>query len=557
MLTRFGRLFIVVMLSLVISFMSANSTICADDNTTSAAGYEGGDDSNAEEITPDLDIEPEFVEVGKNTLFGENAGRDIDSLKAFHNTFLGFKSGLLTTTGSRNTFLGSLAGRSNIIGSDNVFIGYQAGFNETGWNKLYIANSKGTPLIYGNFKTGNVGIGTTTPAAKLEVDGNISVLGRRDVRFWNADNTKTAYIYGGTVGEGSLTMQTSMIAIHITENGNVGIGITDPMAKLDVTGLSTLPIVQGINMSTGAGVRGESNSGRGVYGKNNTLGNYGQLGDSKSGVYGETFSPLGAGVWGKDNSSIAAGVYGEGDHYGVKGTGGTAGVYGESTNGDGVYGESIDGNAGYFSGNVYITGDLSKGSGTFVQPHTKDPSKEIKYAFFEGPEHAVFLRGTAQLKDGKAIIELPEHFRIVAAQQGVSVQFTPRSSDTFGLAAIEVSTEKIVVEELKGEKHTYEFDYFITAVRAGFEEHKPVVANKHFRPGRNETVEEFERRFSKDDMTTRAMRTMLISNGILTEDGKLDMAMVETLGWIFAEKAEDKGGDKFVDKELYLSRSEY
>ena len=50
----------------------------------------------------------------------------------------------------------------------------------------------------------------------------------------------------------------------------------------------------------------------------------------------------------------------------------------------------------------------------------------------------------------------------------------PRSTDTFGLAAIDVTKEHIEVRELKGGTSTYEFDYFITAKRGGFEGHAPI-----------------------------------------------------------------------------------
>jgi hypothetical protein len=59
-------------------------------------------------------------------------------------------------------------------GSGNVFLGYQAGYNETGSNKLYIANSStSTPMIYGDFTSGNVGIGTNNPTERLYVVGTI------------------------------------------------------------------------------------------------------------------------------------------------------------------------------------------------------------------------------------------------------------------------------------------------------------------------------------------------------------------------------------------------
>jgi hypothetical protein len=86
-----------------------------------------------------------------------------------------------------------------------------------------------------------------------------------------------------------------------------------------------------------------------------------------------------------------------------------------------------------------------------------------------------------------------------------------------------------------GGKGNASFDYFITAVRAGFEEHKPVAANTHFRPSGNETVKDFEDRYAGDDISTKAIRSMLISNGLLTKDGKLNIAMVEELGWTVAE----------------------
>jgi hypothetical protein len=212
------------------------------------------------------------------------------------------------------------------------------------------------------------------------------------------------------------------------------------------------------------------------------------------------------------------------------------GVVGSSNGGGyGVYGYSNGGFAGYFDGDFFIAGHLTKGSGSFVQPHPKEPTKELVYAFFEGPEHAIFLRGKTKLIGGKAVIETPEHFRVVAGDEGIMVQFTPRYVDTFGLAAVEVTKEKILVQELKGGTNTYDFDYFITAKRAGFEKHEPIQPNQHFKAD-NVTKEMFERRYAKtDDMTIAAMRNLLISNGILTKDGKLNMEMVSRLGWTLKE----------------------
>jgi hypothetical protein len=77
------------------------------------------------------------------------------------------------TTGGYNSAIGYGAGYKNQTGSGNVFLGYKAGYNETGSNKLYIANSDANPLIYGNFSTGRVGIRTTNPKGTLDVNGPI------------------------------------------------------------------------------------------------------------------------------------------------------------------------------------------------------------------------------------------------------------------------------------------------------------------------------------------------------------------------------------------------
>jgi hypothetical protein len=112
------------------------------------------------------------TEGSANTFLGISAGSS--NTTGFSNTFLGQAAGILNTEGYANTFVGTEAGRRNTTGTGNVFIGYQAGSYETGSNKLYIANGfvDANTLIYGDFSTGNVGIGTTSPGSfRLYVNG--------------------------------------------------------------------------------------------------------------------------------------------------------------------------------------------------------------------------------------------------------------------------------------------------------------------------------------------------------------------------------------------------
>jgi hypothetical protein len=96
-----------------------------------------------------------------NTTGSSNSGMGIDALYS-------------NSSGYGNTAVGFGAGYKNSTGDNNVFLGFHAGYNETGSNKLYIANeSTDPPLIYGEFDTGSVGIGTKSLSTyKFVVNGS-------------------------------------------------------------------------------------------------------------------------------------------------------------------------------------------------------------------------------------------------------------------------------------------------------------------------------------------------------------------------------------------------
>src|SRR5690606_18626168 len=70
----------------------------------------------------------------------------------------------------------------------------------------------------------------------------------------------------------------------------------------------------------------------------------------------------------------------------------------------------------------------------FRAPNPADLATDIWYCALEGPEAAMYVRGTARLTNGRATIALPDHFRNLASEAGMTVQVTPLAVESKGLA---------------------------------------------------------------------------------------------------------------------------
>jgi hypothetical protein len=166
------------------SNMSGPANVCVG----AKAGYSGLNIGASDNVC--IGYYAGYANMGKgNTFVGGSAG----SSHAFGswNTYIGNHSGMSGSGGNGNTFVGSfagneaagdsntfigyLAGNDNLSGGGNLFLGYQAGYYETGSNKLYIANGKeeSEVLIYGNFSSGRLGMGTLSPDSKLHITSAI------------------------------------------------------------------------------------------------------------------------------------------------------------------------------------------------------------------------------------------------------------------------------------------------------------------------------------------------------------------------------------------------
>jgi hypothetical protein len=118
----------------------------------------------------------------------------------------------------------------------------------------------------------------------------------------------------------------------------------------------------------------------------------------------------------------------------------------------------------------------SLGLKNFATPFPDRPGAMIQYACLEGPEVAAYVRGSAELVNGSATISLPDHFTSIVLEDTMTVQLTPRSASSMGLAATDVTLGGIEVRELLKGTGSYRFDYIVTGVRRGYRNYAPVVA---------------------------------------------------------------------------------
>lgn len=255
---------------------------------------------------------------------------------------------------------------------------------------------------------------------------------------------------------------------------------------------------------TGAGVLGTTRS-RSA----DAAGTVGVVDDTVPGSYSTGVRGINRGTAG-----FGIGVWGSQAGYGW-------GVYGEVPDaGIGVYGKSGAGGFG-----VYSSGDFgATGVKNFVQPHPTDASKEIRFVCLEGNESGTYFRGSSRVENGRAVIEVPEDFRLVTDGDALTVQVTPLGPVLLWIESKDL--DRIVV---RGNEDV-EFDYFVNGVRRGFAGFETIRDNTSFVPR--------ERGVAFGEELADGVRALLMQNGTLKPDGTPDEIMALRQGWALVDRDE-------------------
>jgi len=216
---------------------------------------------------------------------------------------------------------------------------------------------------------------------------------------------------------------------------------------------------------------------------------------------------------------------GSGDAFGVRATAcdaqsgsGRTGVHGTA------FGEPGIGVRGTTTGTIGSFGVLSEGglgctgSKAFLQPDPKDASRVIKFVCLEGNESGTYFRGRGRLVNGVAEIAIPEEWKLVTEDEGITVQVTPTGIPAILYVAWQ-SRERIVVRGYPD----CAFNYFVNGVRRGFASHQPYLENRFFKPD--------VRGIPYGSQYPEALRQLLVKNGILNPDYTPNEQTAARLGW--------------------------
>lgn len=393
--------------------------------------------------------------------------KSINSLKDNVNLVAG--SNITITPSGQNLTISSTSGGIGGSGTTN-YIPLFTGSTTLGSSVLYQSGSK-------------IGIGTTSPDYSLTINANPTLgLGLKisrtggfgmafieegqpvDEKGWAFDVYQKKFSINTTHDNGYSEIKNLMT---FDRNGNVGIGTTSPEYPLHIsTNRRYAGYFASDSLSDSTHVIHAKFNGTGlkdgiaVYGKSTPSDNWG---------YGGFFEGGYMGVAGIVNSSGYSyfgyfGVYGKASG----GSGDNYGLYGYATGSGinyGVYGKASGSGtnwAGYFDGDVNVTGTISKGGGSFKIDHPLDPqNKYLYHSFVESPDMKNIYDGTVITDaSGYATVTLPDWFE--ALNKDFRYQLTVIGDFSQAIVAQEIQNNQFTI---RTDKPNVKVSWQVTGIR--------------------------------------------------------------------------------------------
>jgi hypothetical protein len=462
------------------------------------------------------------------------------------------------------------------IGANGNLIVYPTGapqpvVSSLNYQPSFSALSNAAIIPLGTSASITVKINSGTPhtvAFIIDVNGYYSSMLGTPSNFFTLENNSTSYTMFLHNANGTCTGQCGLwtIADHgtaifgeSTTAGDGVYGVSDDASGAGVHGVLTPNVVSstavwGEHKSTGP-------AGIGVYGSHAGTG-IGVQGDSLAttgagaiGVLGQASSTSGGAV------GVQGGVLGPTDNTvtdsaGVRGVGSSGGFTGDSTSsfsssgvrgldklGIGVLGlsENLGGDFVLFNpaGTQIAKAFLAYDAGTvptygvyaqigtigcngctkqFVEPHPADASKVIHYVSLEGNEAGTYFRGTARTSRGHAVIPVPEDFRLVTDEEGLTVQLTPVGAEAT-MYVVSEDLNQIVVHSSKD----VTFHYLVQGIRPDYKNFKAILDGKEYMPEGPDA--------RMPAAWPEKVKRALISNGTYNADGTVNRVTANRLGW--------------------------
>ncbi len=268
--------------------------------------------------------------------------------------------------------------------ADNSLTAFDLAANSVGQSEIQTGGVASAEIL--NFTIVNTDISNSAAIGVNKISGtavNLSltqtIIGQKQF----GDSTMKVNINGITIGDNTTPTSVYLLRAerkHNTTGLRYGLSVNN-----ENTNTGTL---YGIRSEADALTAGSGGTAYGVYAR-------GESDGTSYGLYG--FAQ-------KQNLAINTGVsYGV---FGIAFDGATAyGIYGAASSATTNW-------AGYFAGNVKVTGTLSKGAGSFQIDHPLDPeNKYLYHSFVESPDMMNVYNGNVELDGtGTAVVNLPDYF---------------------------------------------------------------------------------------------------------------------------------------------------